>query len=78
MQQVIHFQSAVEGGMIRIPEQYRKQVSSTVEVTLAPVSQIRPKFRPKTKDRPLSIDEFPAVLDTTGWKFDREEANERR
>ena len=27
---------------------------------------------------PSSIDEFPAILNTKGWKFSREEANERR
>ena len=74
----IQFEAVVNGGVIRIPEQYVKFVPAAVNVTLVPTEQERPKFRPKTKDKPFSIDEFPAVLDTKGWKFSREEANERR
>jgi hypothetical protein len=78
MQRTIQFESIVENGMIRIPEQYVRQVPSNVTVTLAPASQTRVKFTPKTKEMPATIDEFPAFLDTTGWKFNRGEANERR
>ncbi|MDR2713240.1 MAG: hypothetical protein LBB91_09045 [Clostridiales bacterium] len=74
----IQFETVVNGGIIRIPEQYMKLVPATVSVTLVPSEQKRPKFRPKTKDKPMSIEEFPAVLNTRGWKFSREEANERR
>jgi len=74
----IQFETVVNGGVIRIPEQYMDLVPNTVNVTLVPTEQEGPKFRPKTKDKPFSIDEFPAVLDTKEWKFNREEANERR
>ena len=73
----IQFDTVVNGGVIQIPEQFRQLIPGTVNVTLVPVGQKRPKFNSKIKDKPLSIDEFPAVLDTRGWKFDREEANER-
>jgi hypothetical protein len=43
--------------------------------TLVPTKFERPEIRPSTKDIPKNIGEIPAVLDTRGWKFDREEAN---
>ena len=72
---VIQFESVVEGDIIRIPEQYINQVPAIVAVTLVDVE--KPRFRPKTRKELPSIDEFPAVLDTSNWKFDRAEANER-
>ena len=74
---VIQFESIVNGGLIRIPDEYKDFVSSVVNVTLVPATQERPRFKPKTKEWPDSIDEFPAVLDTKGWKWDKDEANER-
>jgi hypothetical protein len=75
----IQFDTIINNGVIHIPEQYIKIVPSAVNVTLVPTNQAKPRFRPKTtKGKPLSIDEFPAVLDTKNWKFNREEANERR
>ena len=73
---VIQFESTVEGNLIRIPEEYIGQIPAVVAVTLGDVE--KPRLRPKTLKELPSIDEFPAVLDTSGWKFDREEANERR
>jgi hypothetical protein len=78
MQQLIQFESATEGGIIRIPEQYMRHIPSVVKVTVAPALQTKPKIRAKTNDTPSGIDEFPAVLKTRGWKFSRDEANERR
>ena len=75
----IQFDTVVTGGAIQIPEQYLKLVPNNVNVTLLPTAvHERAKFRPKTADKPLCIDEFPAILNTKGWKFNREEANERR
>jgi len=76
--QAIQFDTVINGGVIQIPEQYMKLIPTTVHVTLIPAGRSKPKIRLKTKDKPLSIDEFPAVLDTKGWKFNREGANERR
>ena len=73
---VIQFESVVEDNLIRIPEQYIGQIPAVVAVTLVDVE--KPRLKPKTRKELPSIDEFPAVLDTSGWKFDREEANERR
>ena len=75
---VIQFESVVEGDVIRIPEQYIDQIPARVAVTLVDVE--KPRFRPKTKkEKPSSIEEFSDLkLDTSNWKFNREEANERR
>ena len=75
--QAIQFETAVKGNTILIPEQYRNMVPSKVHVTLIPANLGRSKNRTKTKVIPSNIDEIPAVLDTKGWKFNREEANER-
>ena len=74
---VIQFETAVDGNAIQIPAQYVDMVSSKVNVTIVPADNKKTAGRLKTKAMPSSIDEFPAILDTTGWKFDRDEANER-
>jgi hypothetical protein len=79
MGHAIQFESVVEGGMIRIPKQFLKTVPSTVKVILAPASDAKIRFAPKSGAGELSGDEFDAVkIDTTVFRFDREEANERR
>jgi len=79
MQNFIEFETNVESGVIRIPEQYVKTIPATVKVTLAPVNETRIKAGLKSKAGALSLSDFSALkIDTLGWKFDREEANERR
>ena len=73
---VIQFESVVEGDIIRIPAQYIGKIPARVAVTLVDVE--KPRLKPKTRKELPSIEEFPPMLDTRGWKFDREEANERR
>jgi hypothetical protein len=73
---VIQFESVVEGNIIRIPEEYIGQIPAMVTVTL--IDAEKPRFRPKTIGQLPAIQEFPPLLDTRGWKFNREEANERR
>ena len=75
---VIQFETTVENNLIRIPDKYINQVPSKVAVTLVDIE--KPRFRPRTKnEKPSSIEEFSDLkLDTSNWKFDREEANERR
>jgi hypothetical protein len=73
---VIQFESVVEGNIIRIPEQYKGQITNLVAVTLVDID--KPRFSPKTRKELPGINEFPAILDTKDWKFDRDEANERR
>jgi hypothetical protein len=73
---VIQFDSVVEGDIIRIPAQYMAQIPAMVTVTLADAE--KPRFRPETAEQWPEIQEFLPLLDTRGWKFNREEANERR
>jgi hypothetical protein len=73
---VIQFDSVVEENIIRIPEEYIGQIPAMVTVTLRDAEL--PRFRPKTLGQWPEIQEFIPFLDTRGWKFNREEANERR
>jgi hypothetical protein len=79
MQQAIQFETVIKSGIIHIPEQYVNTIPVAVRVTLAPVSESRVKMGVKSKAGALSSDDFSALkIDTKAWKFDREEANERR
>jgi hypothetical protein len=74
----IHFETVVVENMIRIPEQYTEDVPAMVRVTLTPVSGTKIKHGTKAKAGMLSPEDFSAVkIDTKGFCFDREEANER-
>ena len=78
MQQAIQFETIIERGIIRIPEEYLKAISAAVKVTLAPLNESRIKMGAKSKAGMLSSEDFCALkIDTRNWKFDREEANER-
>ena len=62
------FNAVIEGGTIRIPEEYVKGLSSKVRVVVMSESK-------GAKDK-ASL--FPNLhLDTRGYKFDRDEANAR-
>ena len=65
--QAVQFQTTSENGFIRIPDEYRKLVGLNVKVIV--VNEEQP-------DTGLD-DLFPPVIDTKGWRFDRDEANER-
>jgi len=73
----IQFDSVVNDGVIRIPEQYKNLLMQGIHVTVFAHPAI--EIVDKTKAGSLSEDDFSEMkLDTRGWKFDREEANERR
>ena len=79
MRQAIQFKTVIESGIIRIPEQYITTLPAAVKVTLAPVNSSRTIMGAKSKAGALSADDFSALrIDTRDWKFNREEANERR
>jgi len=79
MRQAIQFDTVVERGIIRIPEQYIQELPSTVKVTVAPLNEPIIKIGAKSGAGMLSVDDFSALkIDTSNWKFNREEANERR
>jgi hypothetical protein len=79
MNQAIQFEGNIENGVIRIPEQYVSTLPETVTVTLAPVGVPIIKAGKRSGPGELLPSDFTALkIDMRGWKFDREEANERR
>jgi hypothetical protein len=75
---VIQFDSVVEGDIIRIPEEYLNTIHSGAKVTIR--SNGNPKYfvNCRAEAGALLPDDFTAFkIDTRGFKFDREEANER-
>jgi len=77
--EVIEFQSVVEGDTIRVPEQYKQFLTKMVRVRIMPMGNGKIKSARRPGPGMLTPDDFSALrIDTTGWKFDREEANERR
>jgi len=59
------FNATAENGFIRIPDEYKMKIGSKIKVTVV-------------NDDDIQWDKlFPPVVDTSIWKFDREEANAR-
>ena len=74
--QAYEFFAKPEDGMIKIPEQYRNRVVSEVKVIL--LDQKERRFDGEAVNTLCKSDLLlPPTADTTGWKFSREEANER-
>ena len=79
MQQAIQFETIIERGIIRIPDEYIESVPAAAKVTLVAVNEPHIKMGAKSKAGALSSGNFSALkIDTRDWKFNREEANERR
>jgi hypothetical protein len=53
----------------------QKEINSMNAIQFA--VEAAPSFLAKTEQRPSGIDEFPALLNTKGWKFSRDEARPR-
>ena len=68
--QTVEFNAAIENGVIPIPQQYRDTLTDDVRVILIPKERILSK--PENKKI------YSIGINMTGYKFDREEANERR
>ena len=78
MRQAIQFEAVVENGIIKIPEEYVEEIHGVVKVSFHPVARKKIKSAPNGGPGQFSLDHFTALkIDTRGWKFDREEANER-
>ena len=76
---VIQFESVVEGNVIRIPEKYLNTIYSGTKVTVLSHDSSKRLRSCRAEAGDLLPDDFTALkLDTIGFKFDREEANERR
>jgi hypothetical protein len=66
--QAYEFTSVVKNGIIHIPEQYQAKLPGQIKVIL-----LAPESTPSQKEK-----QFTAItLKTTGFKFNRDEANER-
>jgi hypothetical protein len=74
--QAYEFYATPENGAIKIPEQYRNIITSGVKVILLqqnPFRYIGDQINGKRKSDLL----LSPTMATKGWKFNREEANER-
>ena len=65
--QAYEFYATAENGFIKIPDEYKKKIGKKIKVTI--VNEEKSDIDWNTL--------FPPTIDTTIWKFNREEANER-
>jgi len=74
--QAYEFRTKPENGVIRIPEEYRSRITSNVKVIiLESKSDSANTEDAHTKHKSALL--LPPTLNTSNWKFSREEANER-
>ena len=74
--QAYEFYAKLENGFIRVPEKYRNKITADVKVIL--LEQKIAVFDKEEANAPKRTDLLsPITIDTRGWKFDKEEANER-
>jgi len=75
----VEFESKVSNGTITIiiPEEYARYIVGNVKVLVTPIKNDRIKKARKNGPGTLTPDDFKPCIDTKGWKFSREEANER-
>ena len=74
--QAYEFFAKPQDGIIRIPEEYRSRITTNVKVIILEsvphhYSSTQEEFTDSQKSDML----LPPTLDTTNWKFSREEAN---
>ena len=67
--QAFEFSALVENNFIRVPESYADRIAAPVRVIILS-EEIIPQSEPKKQ--------FTPVLDTRGYKFNREELHERQ
>jgi len=73
--QAYEFYATPENGTIQIPDQYKEKITSSIKVIIL---DEKPRAVNRDKAAAWRKSDFllPPSLDTKGWKFDREEANE--
>ena len=73
--QAYEFSARLDNGVIYVPEKYKNKIKSEVKVILLEkkVSNTKKAISPAKRTDLLS----PISIDTRGWKFNKEEANER-
>ena len=67
--QAVEFNSTVENGVIPIPRKYKNSIADKVRVII---------LSEPNDEKPKKKKIYSIGIDMTGFKFDREEANERR
>ena len=73
--QAYEFLAKPENGTITIPNELRHIITTNVKVIILEITQNKePGANATTRKSDLVL---PPTIDTHGWKFDREEANER-
>ena len=74
--QAYEFLAKAENGVIPIPEEFKNRITSDIKVI---VLEMRPSSLngEQTGSRQKSDLLLPPTLDTSDWKFSREEANAR-
>jgi len=66
--EAFEFRATAKDGIIKIPEKYRKKLTHNIKVIVLTEDSIKE----------VNDDSFPFFgISTNGYKFDREEANER-
>jgi len=76
LMQAYEFFAKPENGMIHIPEQYRDKITSDVKVIV--LEEKRYQYHRKDANAIRKSDLLlPPTLDTSKWRFIRDEANER-
>ena len=74
--QAYEFYTKPQNGVIHIPEQYKNQITDNVLVIILEKKDFT--FNHEENNTPKKTDLLsPPSLKTKGWKFNREEANER-
>jgi len=73
--QAYEFYAKPENGVIHIPQELRNQITSNVKVII--LERKSQDVLKETNVKHKSDLLLPPTLDTAGWKFNREEANER-
>jgi hypothetical protein len=77
----ITFEAVVRGNGVEIPNEYREKISSPVFVTIPdrkyPGRLTPPRIIARRGKGPITEKSFAPFINTDGWKFNRDEANER-
>jgi len=74
MLEAISFETTISSDTIKIPEEYRGVVPAHALVMVMEFEK-HGKYRPRSGSGPKKIS--APHIDTVGWKFNRDDANER-
>jgi hypothetical protein len=76
--EAVMFETDVKNHVIEIPEQYWDVVESPVIVTITADVRQKTHIIPRTKKGQAKLTDLgKPFIHTNGWKFNRDEANER-